>query len=95
MIKSMAKQGKPKSKYSDLKPSDSGSYGVRLTLAGHPQFQIGLGTNNEAEAHEKAAYVDMKTKIRAENGLLTGNASFDKLAGDNIDLVFEEAIENP
>ncbi|WP_162652136.1 site-specific integrase [Lentilitoribacter sp. Alg239-R112] len=95
MMYLMAKQGKPKSNYTVFKRSDSGSYGVRFTLAGHPQFRIGLGTDDQAEAHEKAAYIYMETKIRAENGLLTGNASFDKLACDYIDLLFEEAKLKP
>lgn len=91
----MAKQGRPKSKYSVFKRSDSGSYGVRFTLAGYPQFRIGLETVDEDEAYEKASYIYMETKIRAENGLLTGNASFDKLADDYVELLFEDAKIKP
>lgn len=91
----MAKHKDQKSKYTVFKRSDSGSYGVRFTLVGYPQFRIGLGTTDKKEADEKAAYVYMETKIRAENGLLTGNASFDKLANDYVELLEEEAKLKP
>lgn len=89
MIKLMAKKADQKSKYTVFKRSDSGSYRVRFTLVGYPQFRIELGTTDKAEADEKAAYVYMETKTRAENGLLTGNASFDKLA-QNDEYIVEE-----
>lgn len=91
----MAKRGRPKSKYTVFKRSDSGSYGVRFTLDGYPQFRIGLDTVDEEEAYEKASYIYMETKIRAENGLLTGNASFDKLARDCVEILFAEAEIKP
>ena len=63
MMYFMAKQGRPKSKYSVFKRSDSGSYGVRFTLAGYPQFRIGLETADEDEAYEKASYIDILFRI--------------------------------
>jgi len=68
---------------------------MRFTLEGHPQFRFGLGTFDEDEAQKLAEEKYLDTKIRAENGLLTGNASFDRLAREYVENQFADAEKKP
>jgi integrase len=74
---------------------DNGMYAMRFTLPGHAQIRIGLGTRDLAEAHKLAARKYMEAEIRAQEGLLLGVASFDKLAHEYLDRLEDEAEKNP
>ena len=87
----LSDEEKAKLPYVVFRRYDSGAFAIRFSIKGHPQFRYGLGTYDEAEAYELAAQKHMEVKIRAEHGLLTGIASFDKLAREYVDAQFEEA----
>lgn len=91
----LSKEEKAKLPYTVFARYDNGTFVVRFTIKGHPQTRIGLGTRDEAEAYELAAKKYMEIQIRAEHGLLTGVASFDKLAREYVGQQFLEAEKNP
>lgn len=92
----MVKKGrKLKKGFTVFRRSDSGSYAVRFTLEGYPQFRIGLGTFDKVEANELAERKYLETSILAERQLLTGDASFDKLAREYVELQFKDGEKNP
>jgi integrase len=92
----MAVKGrKRKDGYTLYQRKDNGSYAMRFSLSGHPQFRFGLGTFDEAEAKALADEKYLETKILAKNNLLTGVASFDALAADYLAILEAKAAKDP
>ena len=81
--------------YTVFKRYDNGTYAMRFTLPGHKQIRIGLGTRDRSKAYDLAQRKYMEAEIRAEEGLLLGVASFDKLAKDYLAVLEAEAVKNP
>lgn len=81
--------------YSVFKRYDNGTYALRFKLTGYPQMRIGLRTRDETAAHALAAEKYMEAKIKAEHKLLTGVASFDRLANEYVAQLFKEAERDP
>lgn len=91
----MVKEAQPALPYRVFRRKDNGMYAMRFTLPGHKQMRIGLGTRDQAEAYKLAARRYMEAEIRAEEGLLLGVASFDKLAIEYLDQLEGEAEKAP
>ena len=92
----MAKRGrKRKDGYTLYRRSDNGSFAMRFSLPGHPQFRFGLGTFDEAEAKALADERYLETKILAKNELLPGVASFDVLAYGFLQVMEAKAENDP
>jgi integrase len=92
----MAKRGrKRKDGYTLYRRSDNGSFAMRFSLPGHPQFRFGLGTFDEAEAKALADEKYLETKILAKNELLPGVASFDVLAYGFLQVMESKAENDP
>jgi hypothetical protein len=88
----------PKTKkqaYVVFQRSDSSTWAMRFTLPGHPQIRIGLGTDDEQTAHSLARHNYLEAKVKADNGLLTGAMSFNKVALGYLDAIRKEAERNP
>ncbi|MCH2165229.1 MAG: tyrosine-type recombinase/integrase [Marinovum sp.] len=81
--------------YTVFQRYDNGTYAMRFTLGGHGQIRIGLRTRDLAKAHRLAERKYMEATIRAEQGLVLGVASFDKLAQDYIKSLEAKAKDNP
>ena len=81
--------------YTVFKRYDNGMYAMRFTLQGHSQIRIGLGPRDLTKAHVLAERKYMEAEIRAEEGLLLGVASFDKLAQEYLDRLKADAGEDP
>lgn len=81
--------------YRIFKRYDNGMYAMRFTLPGHSQIRIGLGTRDLSKAHDLAERKYMEAEIRAQEGLLLGVASFDKLAQEYLDRLKSDAGEDP
>lgn len=92
----MAVRGrKRKDGYTLYQRKDNGSYAMRFSLSGHPQFRFGLGTFDEAEAKALADEKYLETKILAKNDLLPGVASFDALAAGFLAIQEAKAAKDP
>lgn len=81
--------------YTVFKRYDNGTYAMRFTLEGHGQIRIGLRTRDLAEAHRLAERKYMEAEIRAEQGLVLGVASFDKLAQEYVTELEADADDDP
>ena len=81
--------------YRVFKRYDNGMYAMRFTLPGHKQIRIGLGTRDRSKAYGLAQRKYMEAEIRAEEGLLLGVASFDKLAQEYLSRLEADAGEDP
>jgi len=80
--------------YTVFQRYDNGTYAMRFTLEGHGQIRIGLRTRDHAEAHRIAERKYMEAEIRAEQGLMLGVASFDKLAQEYLTKLVSEAADD-
>lgn len=95
----MSKERDQKLPYVVFKRSDSGSYGMRFTLPDQinpdgkrsPQYRIGLGTKDEAEAYKLAAREYERASIRHEEGLMVGPARFSKVSSSYLKMLFSDA----
>lgn len=81
--------------YRIFKRYDNGMYAMRFTLPGHSQIRIGLGTRDRSKAYDLAQRKYMEAEIRAQEGLLLGVASFDKLAQEYLDRLKSDAGDDP
>lgn len=81
--------------YRVFKRYDNGMYAMRFTLPGHKQIRIGLGTRDRSKAYDLAERKYMEAEIRAQEGLLLGVASFDKLAQEYLGDLEKEAAKDP
>ncbi|MGJ8617358.1 MAG: tyrosine-type recombinase/integrase [Sulfitobacter sp.] len=82
-------------RYTVFKRYDNGMYAMRFTLPGHSQIRIGLGTRDRSKAYDLAERKYMEAEIRAQEGLLLGVASFDKLAQEYLDDLEKDAVKEP
>lgn len=82
-------------RYTVFKRYDNGTYAMRFSLQGHKQIRIGLRTRDLAEAHRLAERKYMEAEIRAQEGLLLGVASFDKIAQEYLDDLEKDAVKDP
>ncbi len=81
--------------YTVFQRYDNGMYAMRFTLRGHKQIRIGLGTRDRSKAYRLAERKYMEAEIRAEEGLLLGVASFDKLAAEYLSKLENDAGDDP
>lgn len=70
-------------------------YAMRFTVPDHAQIRIGLGNRNPSKAYDLAEHKYMEAEIRAQEGLLIGVASFDKLAIAYLAKLERGTMENP
>lgn len=81
--------------YTVFQRYDNGTYAMRFSLPGHGQIRIGLRTRDKSKAYALAERKYMEAQIRAEQGLMLGVASFEKLAQEYVAELEKDAGENP
>lgn len=81
--------------YTVFQRYDNGTYAMRFSIAGHGQIRIGLRTRDKSKAYAMAERKYMETQIRAEQGLMLGVATFEKLAHEYVAELEEAAGEDP
>jgi hypothetical protein len=77
------------------KRKGSRNYMMRLSLVGHGQQRIALGTDDLAEAHYRAKEIYQDAKFKAKHRILEGKTSFDRVCSNYIDSLYVEAEINP
>ena len=85
-------EGRP---YVIHKRGRSPNYWMRFSIKGHGQQRFGLGTSDLVEAEIIAEQKFQEAVIKAEHGILEGRTSFDYLADQYVDGLFNEADANP
>ncbi|MEP0942024.1 MAG: site-specific integrase [Rhizobiaceae bacterium] len=68
---------------------------MRFTVPGHGQQRIGLKTSDWAEAEAKAEREYQRAMLKAEEGILEGKTSFDRLARLYVAQQFKESDAKP
>lgn len=86
---------KAEKRYTVYQRYDNGTYAIRFTIKGYPQFRFGLKTRDEELAHKRAQRVYDKTVWGIKDGLSVGFASFSKIAKEYLEILDAEAAKNP